>query len=705
MRLSVRIGGEGRPAIWLGSRPWVHGLGVSIPIGGAWYRDGEGLTAGPWNVRESADAWGSFQEFRRTYALGEAPLLALTLRADGKALLVRAELLRDLAGIRTADSFEEPTFLAPTFSFPGDLKFFLTTFGLGPSTAGGYWPTAMVGEGPDELPTEAFAPLVLFSGEGALAIAPGNWFLTSPLVRVRGGAARGLSGAVEALPAGFRMDTWFVAGEDPLSALTNLGDRLLTQGGKIRPQPSDHPLLSTLGYWNAYGSYYTEFLRPMNGAILEDLALSFRRDGLPVGYFGLDLWYPYREIGRASCFRPDPGKYPHGLAETSARTGLPYVLHLSALAEDNTYGADGTQPDVYRTIAREVKGERAIAVWHDWLRTWQHLTPALRTEPEAAERWFSGMAEAFRAEGLPVLLCMHTMGMALAATQEPNVIAARSHTDYLFAQQGAVDQAARAGHGGFRHEQVSPMRLWRQNLLMGAALWTLGLAPFHDLFLTRPHPGFGGDRPTEDAVLRALSCGPVGFGDGLGMTDAALLRRLLLPDGTLAQPDRPPFPVMESLNSDLQAFWTLRQAGDAAWVYYLVLNTGQEPLSFRFDPPLAGEFLVWDVLRSRVASGMSGRLAPGRLAYFVLAPLRQGIAPLGLADKFVPAPAGRILTAEWNRGWRILVQGVGSPFAVFARQPIGVQCTGRRQVHLWRKNGLWLCEIEDRALELLISRR
>ncbi len=161
---------------------------------------------------------------------------------------------------------------------------------------------------------------------------------------------------------------------------------------------------------------------------------------------------------------------------------------------------------------------------------------------------------------------------------------------------------------------------------------------------------------------------------------------------------------MGTLESDIQAFWTLRQAGEATWVYYLVLNTAKEQLSFRFDPPLAGEFLVWDVLNSRVASGISGQLAPGRLAYFVLAPLREGIAPLGLADKFVPAPAGRILNAEWNGGWRILLRGVGSPFAVFATLPISVQCDGRRHVQVSRKNGLWLCEIEEQTHELFIRR-
>ncbi|MBC7092853.1 hypothetical protein H5T53_02435, partial [Candidatus Bipolaricaulota bacterium] len=562
--------------------------------------------------------------------------------------------------------------------------------GAGDRYPGGYWPTACLGRGPGELPRRAFAPLVLFAEEGAVAIAPADHFLVSPLVRLPGGAARGLSGAVDRLPAGFTLSTWFVAGEDPIAALRNLGDRLLVQGGKARPAPLEHPLLSTLGYWNAYGSYYTELLHPMDGALLEALAASFCREGIPVRYFGLDLWYPYREIGRAQCFRPDPRKYPQGLAEIAARTGLPYVLHLSALAEDNAYGVDGAESDVYRTIAGEVKGEGGIAAWHDWLRTCQHLDPALRADPGAAGRWFSGMARAFREQGLPVLLCMQTMGMALASTQEPNVVAARSHTDYLFAQRPALVVAARVGHPEFLDAWTPVPVLRRQNLLMGAVLWTLGLAPFHDLFLTRPHPGFGGDHPVEDAILRALSCGPVGFGDQLGLADRDLLRRLVLADGTLAQPDRPPFPVIGTLGSDVEVFWTERDLGPARWAYVIAINTAEEELPFRLDPPLPGEFLIWDGSSSRAVGAMEGRLRPGGVAYFVLAPQREGIAPVGLTDLLVPMPRKAVTEADWNGGWRLRLSHTVGPVTIVAKAAISVDAEDGMKVAVDRRGDVWL---------------
>ncbi|MBC7099042.1 hypothetical protein H5T52_07990 [Candidatus Bipolaricaulota bacterium] len=708
MKLSIRIAEDGRPQLSLEGRPWVWGIGLSFPIKGDWYRDGDGgLAGGAWVEGGGEDLLGTYRSFYRVYCLGDEPLLSLTLRVYGDLVWLRAELLRDLSGLSRADSFEQATFLVPTFRFSEELGVFLTTFGLGDSGGGypgGYWPTAQVGKGPGELPKEAFAPLVLFSREGALAISPASHFLTSPMVRVPGGAARGLSGAVDYLSAGTCLDTVFALGEDVPGALMHLGDVLLAQGGKGRPQPGQHPLLSTLGYWNAYGGYYTELFRPMDARALEGLAGYFRREGIPVRYFGLDLWYPYQEIGRAIRYVPDPKKYPEGLAKIAERTGLPYVLHLSALAEENAYGADGADPGVYREIARELKEQRGIAAWHDWLRTQQHLTLRLRSDPEAGERWFSGMAEAFAEEGLPVLLCMQTMGMALASTSHPNVIAARSHTDFLFSQWEALAEANRRGHGGILEAWTPPARLRHQNLLVGMVLYALGMLPFHDLFLSRPHPGLGGEGAEEEAVLRALSCGPVGIGDGPGMSDVALIRKLAFPDGTVAQPDRPPFPVVETLTRDIQAFWTEQRAASGRWIYLLLLNTAEEELPFRLDPPVPGDFLIWEGLRNEPTKAIQGRLSPGRLAYFVLAPRRAGIAPLGLAGKLVPAPAGHLEGVEWEGGWRLGLRAVSGPVAIWSEAPIRAEVRGGKLLGLARKGNLWLCRVDGERCELSVRR-
>ncbi|KUK26130.1 MAG: hypothetical protein XD60_1692 [Acetothermia bacterium 64_32] len=634
------------------------GIGPSFPIKGDWHHDGEGgLAGGAWEEGGGEDPLGAYRSLCRTYSLGDEPLLSLTLRVYGDLVWLRAEVLRDLSGLSRADSFEQATFLVPTFRFSEELGFFLTTFGLGGSGdgyPGGYWPTAQVGKGPGELPKEAFAPLVLFSCEGALAISPASYFLTSPMVRVPGGAARGLSGAVDHLPAGALLDTVFAFGEDLPGALMRLGDVLLAQGGKVRPQPDDHPLLSTLGYWNAYGGYYTELFRPMDARALEGLAGYFRREGIPVRYFGLDLWYPYQEIGRAIRYVPDRKKYPEGLAGIAERTGLPYVLHLSALAEGNEYGADGGDGGVYKEIARELKVQRGIAAWHDWLRTQQHLTPRLRADPEAAERWFSGMAEAFSEAGLPVLLCMQTMGMALASTSHKNVIAARTYTDYLFGQKGQLENLAAQGLEDLLKEARPRQVFIHNNVLVGMVSYALGLAPFHDLFITNTyHPeGFGDELAEQEAILRALSAGPVGIGDKPGEVDKEIVRRLAFPDGGLAQPDRPLFPLQESLDEDVLVAWTeTRFTDDLRWIYLVAFNVGDKEEAYRVDTHriYGNKHFIFDYFGGQLVKEVAGILPPARARYYILVPEISGISFLGLKDKFVAMPTTALTDFQINK--------------------------------------------------------
>jgi len=622
----IQIENDGRAAIYLDNKALISQIGLRLSQDKEWKSDSEGIVGGSWGSSRGEDEGGSYELWEREFTLDGAPFLSLSLWLYETSLLMRGELLREINHLKREDSFEDATLLVPTFTFPAEMSFFLSTFGLGginDDYPGGYWPTAKIGRGPRDLPREAFAPLVLFSETGALAISPANLFLTSPLVRMENGVGRGLHGAVDHLPAGTRLETLFAMADDVPNALLNLGDILLARSGKNRLYPDSHPIFSKLGWWNAYGSYYTEPIHRLDEASLQEVIADLKEHDIPIEYLGLDLWYPYEQIGQAIQYVPDVEKYPRGIAPLADKAKLSTVLHLSSLSAKNAYHADGADPSFYHQVAREIASQRGIVAWHDWLRTQQYLTPKLREDPQAAEDWFSGMTEAFADEGVNVLMCMQTMGMNLASTQLPNVVSGRTHTDFLFMQDEALHTLAEHGHPDFLEGFIEPSELHRQNLLMGMVLYSLGMLPFHDLFLTRPHPGLGGDHPEEEAVLRALSCGPVGIGDGPEMVDPDLIDRLLLPDGTLAQPDHPPYPLMETINEEVQAFFTEHNAGAFKWGYLLLLNTSDEELPYAMEPPLAGEYLVWDEFSREVMPEIRGSLGPGRLAYYVLVPERE----------------------------------------------------------------------------------
>jgi len=674
MRLAVEPSHKEGPGISVGGHMFLASLHASIP---AWQALRAECVATPWEELKGNGALGRSKGYQSTVRRNERDVLSQTLRDYGSYAVFAVEILEEIEGIAQKDSFASHAFVAPSMDVLGSLRALAVTYGLGDADDpfGGYWPTAVLCDS-GSLPGGAFAPLVLWNANGALAVAPADNFLTSSMIAGGRTVVRGIHGSVDRLAAGHQIETLLVAGRDTTEALMRLGDLLLERGGKERPNPRSHVLTSTIGWWNAYGGYYTEPIHPLESEELQRVVDDIDQRKLPIGYLGLDLWYPYEQIGQGTEFAPDPAKYPDGVGSISARAKLPTVLHVSALAPSNAYRSDGRDGEIYGRIGEEIRRQGGRVVWHDWMRTQQHLTAALRSAPDTAETWYRKLTSRLADHKLDVLQCMQTMGMALASTAASNVRSARASIDYLFALPEAMDTLASLGLEGFRREAVAPIDLNRQNLLMGAVLYSLGQLPFHDLFLSRFHEGIGGSSPQMDAVLRALSCGPVGIGDAPGMADGNLLWKLIGADGRLLQPDRPPFPCAETLGRPVELYWTIRQAGDFSWIYVLLLNRSQEKQPYAFDPPLAGRYVVRDGISGRIAQQIAGRLQPGAIAYYVLNPSISGISPLGLIVKLVPAPAGRIDRLEEADAIEISIRQLEGRFAVHSDEPVDVAADG-----------------------------
>jgi hypothetical protein len=265
MSLHVVLDASGQLVIGCGRRVSVSRF--EIAFGGSALRSSEqAWRASPWDTSLESDAGGARRLFRCTWHEDAVPTASVEVMADGDVAWFSVRTLRPLTGLGSADSFESSNVAAPAFSFVADLGIFLVTLGLGASgddAIGGYWPEAVSGVGAPALPVQrAFAPLVLFDDESALAIAPASQFLTSTLRKEGEGVARALHGAVDSLEANMTLQTVFAAGDNIGDAMERLGDALLARSGKARPSPSEFILTSTLGWWNAYGGYYTEPIRP-----------------------------------------------------------------------------------------------------------------------------------------------------------------------------------------------------------------------------------------------------------------------------------------------------------------------------------------------------------------------------------------------------------------------------------------------------------
>ena len=436
------------------------------------------------------------------------------------------------------------------------------------------------------------------------------------------------------------------------------GDILLSISGKKRPGPLSDQVLSRLGYWNNYGAYYSELLHPIDEKILLSLGEYFKKEEIPIGYFGLDLWYPYERVGYAKAYRADEERFPSGLEQIKESTGIPFFLHLSGFDFENEYqddyafqqSGDAAYPRegrFYADLGRRLRQEEgAIGVWHDHIRHYQERIPALRTSFDAAEDWFFMMADELGVNSLPIMLSDPTIGFLLATSHATNIVSSRSGDDYLVKQERQLAQLDRAAAA--RYKRVPTQRLIIDRFLVGWLHYCLGLLPFHDVFITNnAHPdGFAESDADSEALMRALSAGPVGVGDKIGEIDRSIVNRLVFPDGLLAKPDRASRPVWSSLLCGLIVGET--ESLEGAWRYVSVFNVGTDHQEYDLrDAGIRTEgHVIYSPSLRQIVPEMRGRLATAEGAYYVLVPLLRGMAFIGSIDKYITAPSDRILSLK-----------------------------------------------------------
>jgi len=101
---------------------------------------------------------------------------------------------------------------------------------------------------------------------------------------------------------------------------------------------------------------------------------------------------------------------------------------------------------------------------------------------------------------------------------------------------------------------------------------------------------------------------------------------------------------------------------------------------------------------------MTGTLQPGAIAYFTLSPRIRGIAPLGLVDKLVPAPAGRLSVSAAGRRVELTVDGLDGTFGVHCDSPIEITADGE-PLDVARNGSLHTVCLKSDHTSLLIRRR
>ncbi len=626
---------------------------------------------------------------------------------DRPLLVFRSEAKTDLTDIATG-AFDRPSVAWPTFT-PAEraeddtpeglraLVFQHCEFAL-PSNAGhaldGWFLL------PHRPPTGW--PLLLTSSDGrTLLVAPLNAF-HEQTIGLNGGTLRcGWHGDLEAVPKGFTSDLALLAAEGPRAALDAWGRMLLDAARTVRPGRWPDAVGSRPSYWTDNGSAYwykTEPGHDVAGSIVaavEDL----QKNGVPIGAVQLDSWfYPHVELRpfdieewvvpptALMAWEERPDVLPDGIAALRERLeGLPLVAHtrhLSAHAPiasetptwtDGDYAAPAT-PQTYVRWLDQCLAWGVETLEHDWLVEIFFGVRQMRAEPGRARDWQEGIDTAARERGITLQWCMGTPADFAQTTMLTQVTSVRTSGDHGY--------IASAG------------QLWAWFCTTNALARSLDLMPFKDVF--RADPEVAGQNGEPEALLSALSTGPVGLGDRVGRIDPALALRTCRADGLLIKPHTAIAATDESLLSGpafnptpLVAECTSEHPA-GRWTYVVVMhaNPGDEPVSgdirlrslFRPEgtagtqPGRASqgpaEFVAWDWRKGTATRVVADAIMPVSLGplgwtFSVLAPvLSSGLAVIGDVTKFVTAGDARIEVSETSAGVHLVVKGAGETVTV-----------------------------------------
>ncbi len=370
--------------------------------------------------------------------------------------------------------------------------------------------------------------------------------------------AAGWHGDLDAVPAGFTTTLTVVVAPDVRTAIARYGEQVLARHHTQRVGRGQDPAVRGISYWTDNGAHY--YYLSEDGldypTTLERALAALADDGLTVHAVQLDSWwYPHEQprglnagatvVPPSGAMRWDarddalPGGFEH---LRDAVGGLPLVLHSRHLSVSSPYFEAGGPPALVDATSTDggPSGHAhpatadLVDAWMEQAATWGACTyeqdwlvetfltvDGLRTTPGTGDAWQREMDRSAARRGLTIQFCMATPADFLHTALMTQVSSIRTSMDFKYA--------------------VGRQPNWGWFLHVNALARALELNTSKDVFIAGRTPDGSWDDPLAgvEALLAAMSCGPVGFGDRIGTTDRELVLRTCREDGIIVMPDVP----------------------------------------------------------------------------------------------------------------------------------------------------------------------
>lgn len=663
---------------------------------------GEPAPARPagWRAFDGRDALGRFRGLEPLWEDPAFPLrTSVRAYAEQPVLVFRLEAPEGAEALATG-SFERPAvawpWLRPAQRSPDGAPTPLRAYGHQYTEFA--FPTFADGELSDFFVfphrPAVMAPLWLNAPDASLLLGPLGDFHDQVIgIPVPGdapdlGVRCGWHGDLAGVPAGFATEIALWAGPAPRVVLEAWAAHLREAHGTRRLSRYADAHLARLSYWTDNGATYWYRTEPGLDVAqtLERVHRSFVEQRVPIGAYELDSWFYPHEIPRAIgsdnpehvppsgalLWEERDDALPDGIPDLRRRLGGgPLVVHarhfssLSPYWQSEPAWIDGDRahpqdPAFFGRLVARAAGWGVETIEQDWLVEMYLGVRGLRERPGRAAAWQRAFDRAVAEHGMTALWCMATPADFLNTVTLERVASIRTSGDYRYL-------AANPAH-------------WVRFLYTNALARALGLHPFKDVFLSNPAGrDMDGDPYAEaEAMLAALSSGPVGLGDRIGCTDRGVVMRTCREDGVLVKPDVPLAAIDRCLRRDCHfepellvgECWSDHPAG--RWSYVAALNAWRGERELAGEVPLAelgaaapsGPVVAydWRTAESQLlgpGDALSFRLAAGAWSLRLLCPLLCGdrLALFGDTTRYASLGDRRLAVREAQGALRVEVYG------------------------------------------------